>query len=91
MRVTAPLVLHNALPMPVHAIAYGLSSWMNIRCAALALATLSTAEGDVLTYAMTLAFNDEPWEGVGQIPSIMKRVSVRLSHLFAPVRPHLQR
>ncbi len=32
LRVTAPLVLHNALPMPVHAIAYGLSNWMNIRC-----------------------------------------------------------
>ena len=33
LRVTAPLVLHNALPMPVHAVAYGLSNWMNIRCA----------------------------------------------------------
>jgi len=49
LRVTAPLVLHNALPMPVHAIAYGLSSWMNIRCAAFALTTLVIANRGVLT------------------------------------------
>ena len=31
LHVTAPLVLVNALPMPVHVVAYGLSNWMNTR------------------------------------------------------------
>lgn len=31
LHVTAPLILDNALPMPVHVVAYGLSTWMNTR------------------------------------------------------------